>query len=91
MLVFLIVFDVCNGIEYYIFLRCVYIRGIFFLFNIKFNIRKYFLEKIKKKKNNLFFWLWIYGILFISLKLKNRFYVNCILSFWYRCFGVNNL
>lgn len=89
MLAFSIAPDACNGIEYYTFLRRAYTRRIPFLSNTKFNIRKYFPEKTKK--NNLFFWLRIYGTSLTSLKLKNRFHANCTLSFWYRCPGANNL
>jgi len=49
MLAFSIAPDACNGIEYYTFLRRAYTRGIPFLSNTKFNIRKYFPEKTKKK------------------------------------------
>jgi hypothetical protein len=45
MLAFSIAPDACNGIEYYTFLRGAYTRGIPFLSNTKFNIRKYFPEK----------------------------------------------
>lgn len=61
MLAFSIAPDACNGIEYYTFLRRAYTKGIPLLSNTKLNIRKYFPEKTKKKKNNFFFWLRIYG------------------------------
>lgn len=48
MLAFSIAPDACNGIEYYTFLRRAYTRGIPFLSNKKFNIRKYFPEKKKQ-------------------------------------------